>query len=237
MPNEEEMNLPVEGMPAEQPTPAEGNPENSGPLTPGGEDTPNKPKDKPKDKEDEEELLNAMMYGPGSSDADATLSIEKTSDNDIRDIKEKPEAKELLEILEKGEGAISDKYKNELLQKAIKDPTSIQVKTPRGWMSVKDAIGDGFDLTTNDFTNEPIPKVDWDGEISKLDPREQQAIRNLTRPGTRQAGPSQQAPSGDVIPNETGEPIPEAAQGAPANNMGAMDEAAMGGTEIPLGGV
>lgn len=234
MPNEEEMNLPAEGMPAETPEPTA---ENTGPLTPGGEDTPKKPKDKPKNKEDEEELLNAMMFSPSSSDADATLSIDKTSDNDIRDVKEKPEAKELLEILEKGEGAISEKYKKELLDMAMKDPTAIQVETPRGWMTVKDAIGDGFDLTTGEFSNKPIPKVDWDGEIAKLDPREQQAIRNLTRPGTRQAGPSQQAPSGDVIPNETGEPIPEAAQGAPANNLGGMDEAAMGGTEIPLGGV
>lgn len=235
MPNEEEMNLPVEGgMPAETP---QATPGNTGPLTPGGEDTPNKPKDEPKDKEKEEELLNAMMYSPSAGDADATLSIDKTSDNDIRDVKEKPEAKELLEILEKGEGAISEKYRRELLDMAMKDPTSIQVETPRGWMSVKDAIGEGFDLTTGDFTNEPIPKVDWEGELSKLDPREQQAIRNLTKPGTRQAGPSQQAPSGDVIPNETGEPIPEAAQGGPANNVGAMDEAAMGGTELPLGGV
>ena len=221
MPNEE-MNLPVAGQ------------EPTGPLTPGGEDTPRKPKDEPKDEDKANELLNDMLFSPSAGDADATLSIEKTTDNDIRDIKEKPEAEELLKILEKGEGAISDKYKMELLNKAMKDPTSIQVKTPRGWMSVRDAIGDGFDLTTNDFTNDPIPKPDWDGEIAKLDPREQQAIRNLTRPGTRQAGPAPQG--GDVIPGETGEPIPPVAQGQPANNVGAMGEAAMGGTELPLGG-
>ena len=68
---------------------------------------------------------------------------------------------------------------------------------------------------------------------------QQQAIRNLTRPGTRQAGPAPAQPpvGGDVIPGETGEPLPEQAQGAPANNVGAMDEATMGGTELPLGGV
>lgn len=233
MPNEE-MNLPVkDGQDAAIPAQA---PEKTGPLTPGGEDTPKKPKDEPKDEEAAEELLNDMMFSPSAGDADATLSIDKTTDNDIRDIKEKPEAEELLEILEKGEGAISEKYKRELLNMAMKDPTSIQVETPRGWMTVKDAIGDGFDLTTGDFTNEPIPKVDWEGEISKLDPREQQAIRNLTKPGTRQAGPAPQPAGGDVIPGETGEPLPPVAQGQPANNVGAMDEATMGGTEIPLGG-
>ena len=236
MPNEEEMNLPVEGgVPAEV---TQETPENTGPLTPGGEDTPKKPKDEPKDKDKEKELLDKMMYGPSSGDADSVLEIDKTSDNDERDIKTKPEAEALLELLEKGEGKLSEKYKKELLEKAIKDPTSVAVETPRGWMSVKEAIGEGFDLTTNDFTNEPIPKVDWDGEIAKLDPRDQEAIRNLTRPGTRQAGPAPMPPSGDVIPGETGEPVPNMPQGMPANNVGAMGGGAeMGGTELPLGGV
>ena len=201
------------------------------PLTPGGDATPTKPKDEPKDKEASNRLLEQMMYSPTTSDADPMIEIDKTTDDDVRDTKIKPEAKELLEILEKGEGAISEKYKKELLDKALKDPTSIEVKTPRGWMTVKDAIGEGFDLTTGDFTNEAIPKVDWEGEISKLDPREQETIRNLTRPGTRQAGPSIPEAGGDVIPGATGEPIPPQAQGAP------IPEGAMGGTDLALGGV
>ena len=235
MPNPEEMTLPA--MDGEAPEQAE-QLQTAGALTPGGEDTPQKPKEEKKDKEAESDLLEAMMYSPSAGDADATLEIDKTTDNDIRDTKEKPEAKELLEILEKGEGALSDKYKEELLQKALKDPTSIEVETPRGWMTVKDAIGEGFDLTTNDFTNEPIPKPDWKGEISKLDPRDQEAISRLTKPGTRQAGPSKEQPTGDVIPGETGEPIPVMPEGAPANDIGALGGGAeMGGTELPLGGV
>ena len=132
---------------------------------------------------------------------------------------------------------LAEKYKKELLDKALKDPTSIEVKTPRGWMTVKDAIGDGFDLTTGDFTNEAIPKVDWESEISKLDPREQESIRRLTKPGTRQAGPSKQQDGGDAIQGATGESIPQPAQGQPANDVGAIGAATMGGTELPLGGV
>lgn len=235
MPNEEEMTVPAEGM-TEKAMPAEE--QGKSPLTPGGEDTPKKPKDEPKNKEEEQELLEQMMYGPGSGNADAILNIDKTTDNDVRDIKTKPEAEELLKILENGEGELSDKYKEELFNKALKDPTSVEVKTPRGWMTVADAIGEGFDLTTGDFTDEPIPKVDWDGEISKLDQRDQQAIRNLTKPGTRQAGPAPMPPSGDVIPGETGEPVPNMPQGMPANDVGSMGGGAeMGGTELPLGGV
>lgn len=193
---------------------------------------PTKPEDKPKDNEAANRLLEQMMYSPTSGDADPMIEIDKTTDDDIRDTKIKPEAEELLKILEKGEGEISDKYRKELLDKALKDPTSVEVETPRGWMTVKDAIGEGFDLTTGDFTNEAIPKVDWEGEISKLDPREQETIRKLTKPGTRQAGPSKPAEAGgDVIPGATGEPIPPQAQGAP------IPEGAMGGTDLALGGV
>jgi hypothetical protein len=218
MPNEEEL---MNGAPAAP----------QSPLTPGGEDTPKKPASEPKDTEEANRLLEQMMYSPTASDADPMIEIDKTTDNDIRDVKEKPEAKELLELLEKGEGEISEKYRKELLDKALKDPTSVEVETPRGWMTVKDAIGEGFDLTTGDFTNQAIPKVDWEGEIAKLDPREQETIRKLTQPGTRQAGPSKPEAGGDVIPGATGEPIPPQAQGMP-NSEGAMGE-----TELPLGGV
>lgn len=213
-----------------------------GPLTPGGEDTPKKPEDKPKDTDAEAELLDSIMYSPTSADADPMLSIDKTTDDNDRDIKDKPTAKELLKVLESGSGQMAEKYQKELLDKALKDPTSVAIETPKGWMSVADAIGEGFDLTTGDFTDEPIPKVDWEGEISKLDPREQETIRNLTQPGRRQAGPSKkEAPQdqgGDVIPGPTGEPIPGQEQLSPEDASGALGgNGAMEGTNLPLGGV
>lgn len=235
MPNEEMNPEELQGaMPASQ--------EPKGPLTPGGEDTPTKPKDKPKDKDAEKELLDSMMYSPTSADADPMLSIDKTTDDNDRDVKDKPTATELLKVLESGSGQMAEKYQKELLDKALKDPTSVAIETPKGWMSVADAIGEGFDLTTGDFTDEPIPKVDWEGEISKLDPREQETIRNLTQPGRRQAGPSKkEAPQdqgGDVIPGPTGEPIPGQEQLSPEDASGALGgNGAMEGTNLPLGGV
>jgi hypothetical protein len=233
MPNEE-MNPALMG--AAVPEPNEMDEQSATPtLDDTVEEEIKKPKKEKKDEKEAEKVLEEMMYAPTSSDADPTLEISNTTDEEKETLK--PEASELLEILEKGEGALSEKYQKALLDKALKDPTSIEVETPRGWMTVKDAIGEGFDLTTGDFTNEPIPKVDWQGELSKLDPREQETIRKLTTPGTRQAGPSKIPEGGDVIPGETGETLPPQAEGAPANNIGAMDEATMGGTEVPLGGV
>jgi hypothetical protein len=227
MPNEEELKAPM-GVPTQAPTQAP-NP------TVESEKDIKKPEDKPKDKKAENELLESMMFSPSSSDADPTVTIDKTTDED----KETTDADNIIKVLESGDGQISEKYRKELLDKALKDPTSIEVETPKGWMTVKDAIGEGFDLSTGEFSNEPIPKVDWEGEISKLDPREQETIRNLTQPGRRQAGPSKKGfpeEGGDVIPGSTGEPIPPTAGGVPVPE-GALGKTEVGGTELPLGGV
>jgi hypothetical protein len=223
MPNEEELKAPM-GAQTQAPNPI-------------GEPTKDikKPEDKPKDKKAENELLESMLFSPSSSDADPTITIDKTTDEDEKDL----DTENLIKVLESGEGEVSEKYRKELLAKALKDPTSVEIETPKGWMTVKDAIGEGFDLSTGEFSNEPIPKVDWEGEISKLDPREQETIRNLTQPGRRQAGPSKKGfpeEGGDVIPGSTGEPIPPTAGGTQVPE-GALVNTEVGGTELPLGGV
>lgn len=200
---------------------------------------PEKPKDKPKSKEDEQDLLNQMFFSPSSSDADTTVTLDSTTDESESEKKAREEFKkknsnDLLKILEKGDTKTSEKYQKQLLQKALKDPSSVQVKTEeRGWMSVRDAIDAGFNLVTGKFDKEPIPVPDWEAEISKLDPREQETIRRLTRPGTGQAGPSPM-PSGEASLEEAGiNPRPDVPAGEPPASDAGM---AMGSApEIPLG--
>jgi hypothetical protein len=202
---------------------------------------PEKPKDEPKNKEDEKNLLEQMFYSPSAGDADTTVTLDSTSDEtdaekEARDKLKKKDSNDLLKILEKGEGKTSRKYQKQLLDKALKDPSSVEVETPNGWMTVRDAIDAGFNLATGKFDREPIPPVDWESEISKLDPREQETIRRLTRPGTGQAGP---APvSGEASLEEAGiNPRPDVATGEPpASDAGmAMGSVPQGGTEVPLG--
>ena len=208
----------------------------------GLEDVPStveKPKDEPKNKDAEKELFEQMMYSPSSSGADSTVTLDSTTDEseaekEARDKMKKKSSKELLEILEKGDGKLSKKYQKQLLDKALKDPSSVEVNTPQGWMTVRDAIDAGFNLVTGQFDREPIPPVDWEGAISKLDPREQETIRRLTQPGTRQAGPRPQPTSGEASLEEAGiNPRPDVASPeAPASDAGM----AMGSApEIPLG--
>lgn len=222
MPNEEKLNTPTGGEPIQTPM--------SGP-----EKEIKKPANNPKDKEAEKELLESMMFSPSSADADPTITIDKTTDEDEKDL----DTENLIKVLESGEGEVSEKYRKELLAKALKDPTSVEIETPKGWMTVKDAIGDGLDLSTGEFSKDPIPKVDWEGEISKLDPREQETIRNLTQPGRRQAGPSKKISpeeGGESISGQIGESIPPTAGGTQVPE-GTLVNTEVGGTELPLGGV
>ena len=202
-----------------------------------------KPKDKPKDKKAEEELFEKMMFSPSSTDADSTITLDSTSDESESETKEREEFKnkkseDILKVLEKGDDSkLSAKYKKELLDKALKDPSSVEVETPEGWMTVRDAIDKGFNLVTGQFDKEPIPVPNWDEEISKLDPREQETIRRLTQRGTPQAGPAPKGMSpvsGEASLEEGGiNPRPDVASPeAPASEAGMAAGAA---PEIPLG--
>jgi len=208
----------MEGVPAEGAMPTE----QGAPVEP--------PKDEPKDKEAEEEALRKMMYSPSASDADPTLEIEKSSE--VKNEKKKS-GKDLLKMLEKN-GKQSDKYRRQLMEKALKDPESVQIQTPNGWMSVRQAITAGFNLGTGKFDREPIPQPDLESKLAELDPREQETIRRLTQKGTGQAGrrplnPQDMMPHGgeqanSMLPQD--QPIPEtqvpgAEQGTPLQ-LGAM---------------
>ena len=207
-------------------------------------EVPKKPKDKPKDKEAEKDLFEQMMFSPSATDADSTLTLDKTTDESEAEAEEREEFKnkksgDILKILEKGDDSkLSEKYQKELLDKALKDPTSVEVETPQGWMSVRDAIDKGFNLVTGEFDREPIEVPDWDAEISKLDPREQETIRRLTQRNTPQAGPRPegvselQPQSGEASLEEGGiNPRPDlAAPEAPVSEAG-MET----GTALPLG--
>ena len=195
-----------------------------------------KPKDKPKNKDDEKDLLERMMFSPSASNADSTLEI--TSTTDEKDFKpNKPTSKELLKMLEKDDdNKISEKYKKQLLDKALKDPASVEVNTPQGWMTVRDAIDAGYNLATGEFDQEPIPKPDLESKLATLDPREAETIRRLTKRGTPQAGlaPQGGAPSGEMSLEEAGmEPRPDVAPMEGAATEAGMEQGAA--PQIPLG--
>lgn len=187
------------------------------------------PEDEKVSEEEKNEALKQMMYSPSASDADPTLEIDKSSE--VKE--EKKTGKDLLKMLEKN-GKESDKYRKELMEKALKDPDSVQVETPNGWMSVRQAITAGFNFGSGQFDREPIPVPDLESKLAQLSPREQETIRRLTKKGTGQAthrptDPMAMMPQGEEQPNPMlpqDQPIPEtqvpgAEQGSPLQ-LGAM---------------
>jgi hypothetical protein len=172
------------------------------------------PKDEKVSEEEKEEALRQMMYSPSASDADPTLEIDKSSE--VKEEKKKKTGQELLKMLEKN-GKESDKYRKELMEKALKDPDSVQVETPNGWMSVRQAITAGFNFGSGKFDREPIPMPNLEEKLAKLSPREQETIRRLTKKGTGQAthrptDPMAMMPQGEeqanpMLPQD--QPIPE----------------------------
>lgn len=184
------------------------------------------PKDERVDKGEEEDLMKRMMYSPSASDADPTLEIKKSSE-----VEEKEEAKDLLKMLEKNPKK-SEKYQKELLDKALKDPNSVQVQTPNGWMTVRSAIDQGFNMVTGQFDKEPIPEVDWDGEIAKLDPREQETIRRLMKRETGQAN-RRPLPGSEAAMQEQANPVLPQDQPLPETTVPGAEE----GTPLALGGM
>lgn len=189
------------------------------------------PEDEKVSEEEKNEALKKMMYSPSASDADPTLEIDKSSE--VKEEKKKKTGQELLKMLEKN-GKESDKYRKELMEKALKDPDSVQVETPNGWMSVRQAITAGFNFGSGQFDREPIPVPDLESKLAQLSPREQETIRRLTKKGTGQAthrptDPMAMMPQGEEQPNPMlpqDQPIPEtqipgAEQGSPLQ-LGAM---------------
>ena len=216
MQNEENKVLGLPDVGAEmEGAPAEGLPMQEGsPIEP--------PKDKPKDTEAENEALKKMMFSPSASDADPTLELKE--DKKKEDVK----ARELLKMLERNPKK-SEKYRKELMDRALKDPRSVQIETSQGWMSVAEAIDLGFNFKTGKFDQEALKRPDWDKAISALSPREQENIRRLTKPGTGQARPRPLEGAAMEQPNPMlpqDEPVPEtqvpgAEQGSPLQ-LGAM---------------
>ena len=185
------------------------------------------PEDEKVSEEEKNEALKKMMYSPSASDADPTLEIDKSSE--VKE--EKKTGKDLLKMLEKN-GKESDKYRKELMEKALKDPDSVQVETPNGWMSVRQAITAGFNFGSGQFDREPIPVPDFESKLAGLSPREQETIRRLTKRSTPQA--TMAPTSGEMSLEEAGvEPRPDVPNpDAPASDAGMEMGSA---PAIPLG--
>lgn len=167
---------------------------------------------------DEREMIEAMIMSPSSKDQFNTTFEE--------DLEEAEEKEELFKI--DGDREMSDKYKEKLVDYALKHPDDVLIETPDGEMTMKEAIERGYDPATGQFMQEMAdgrPKMEdhfgqlgpedmakmkqhFDPRNTDITPKEAERMGiDLESKGGKDFKKETKAPKSDVKPSELEELI------------------------------
>lgn len=103
--------------------------------------------------EKENNLLEEQVKSPVANSEDGTLNKKK-------EIGEETDPQVIVELLNKEvREAFSPKYQEELNRMAKEDPTSVMVETPEGWMTLAEALKEGFNPETGEFDGETVEEM------------------------------------------------------------------------------
>lgn len=119
------------------------------------------------------------------------------------------------------------KYQNKFLQDMKKNPEAYMIMTPKGRMKVTEAMKQGYDPVTKEFTDKTAVDELEEG-IKGLPEEEQAALRTLTDPKSAHMAPAQ----GEEMGLEPGNPMMSAPPGAIPPEEEEADLAAMLGGKI-----
>jgi len=76
-----------------------------------------------------------------------------------------------------------DKYKKDMIEAASKDPKSVKVKTPMGWMTMLEAAEMGFDPKTGKFKKgKGLAKVNPDESLKDVPPEQRDKLKGMMDP-------------------------------------------------------
>jgi hypothetical protein len=163
----------------------------------------------------DEQTLKEMMVTGGNTEGLFTPEPEMDEDGEVKAINE-----EIDEEAQVRTGAVKEKF-GEYIKKFSDDletsPGSYMIETPRGRMPVVEAIKQGYDPATRDFT-EMSEEAMMEADLAGLPPEEQEAIRGITNPGRAEEEPP--LPGGAVGP-----------EGLPPELAGAVPSAGAAGPE------
>ena len=77
---------------------------------------------------------------------------------------------------------MSDTYKKSLAEKAAKNPNAVEVETPEGWMTVKEAIEKGYNPKTGEFDQEKRPPLNMDKYFQHRNKEDRDKIKRKVNP-------------------------------------------------------
>jgi hypothetical protein len=137
-------------------------------------------------------VLNTLVKA--GENKEGMISLDKEEQEKIKqEENDEPLFKEIKEEATIKPGKIKEKlgkYTERLLFDIKKNPEKFMLNTPRGRMSIEDAIKQGYDPATKDFTDQ-TPDQMIDGKLQGLSEGGRSKIKELMRPDRAQVPPEE----------------------------------------------
>ena len=181
----------------------------------------------------DDEVLASMM-----ANGDNTRGMFEPDESEVKDKDEKlhEDQDESAKLKTKGNAKPSEKYKTEFQKDMIKNPEDYMINTPKGQMTVKEAMQKGYDPITKRFNKVPTKKKE--DTLNQLNDKDRAAVEKLFDPSQLGLAPADAQEMG-IDPKSNmirqGNPIEQPAQvatpmSAPAQPAGQPDiNALLGG--------
>jgi hypothetical protein len=135
------------------------------------------------------EVLRSMI----NTGENQTGMVQVTPEDGINPETDKPLFTEVEEKNKVKPGKLKKKlgrYVESMLFDMKKNPEKYMLQTPKGMMSIEEALQQGYDPATKDFTDKGT-KQEFEESLQALTPAGQEAIKRITSPGAMQMSPSQ----------------------------------------------
>jgi hypothetical protein len=188
-------------------------------------------------KQIDDEVIASMIANGDNTDGMFTPDESEVTDED-EDLHE--EIDEDAKLKTKGEAKPSEKYATEFQKDLIKNPENYMINTPKGEMTVKEAIQAGYDPITKRFNNEALKKKE--DTLNQLNDKDRAAVEKLFDPsqlglapadaegmGIKPDSPMVRTPMSQPSPAQAPTPMSPPTAG-PAPSQGAPDiNALLGG--------
>lgn len=127
---------------------------------------------------DDEVLASMMANGDntkGMFEPDESEVIDKDKDEKLHE-----EQTDEVKLKTKGQAKPSKKYESAFQKDILKNPENYYINTPKGEMTVKEAISKGYNPLTRDFDNQANSKLEQ--TMSMLNDKDREAVGKLFDP-------------------------------------------------------
>jgi hypothetical protein len=129
---------------------------------------------------DEDTLQELLMNGDNTKGMITPSEKERKKSNDDEELHEDPDEKAKLKNA--GSARPSEKYSTEFQKDMMKNPDKYFINTPRGKMTIKEAMEQGYDPVTHRFNLKEKREKFLDNELKDLNDADKAAIKKLLDP-------------------------------------------------------